>query len=45
MIQSGKMMLKLMGMSTECAAQIIDNHNNIPNITFKQMNCAYLIPN
>ena len=35
-IHSRKIMLKLMGMSTECGAQIIDDHNNIPNkILFK----------
>ena len=36
MIQSRKIMLKLMGTSIECAAQVIDDHNNIPNkIIFK----------
>ena len=35
MIHSRKVMLKLMGMSIECGAQVIDDHNNIPkNIIF-----------
>ena len=36
MIHSRNIMLKLMGMTTDCGAQVIDDHNNIPNkIIFK----------
>ena len=36
LIHSRKVMLKLMGISTECGSQVIDDHNNIPKKMFFQ---------